>query len=89
MILEIILQLTVLHACVIRAINTALYHARHPLYRTLFANYDYKSHILSATNNVLLLLPALHYATPVKSVQFAKLSCDKQNMPLVTRATVE
>jgi len=36
-------------------------HTRHPLYITLVTNYDYKNHILSATNNVLLPLPALHF----------------------------
>jgi len=51
----------------IHRINNMSYDTRHPLYRTLFTNYDYKSHILSATNNVSLLLPLpalqLKYAT--------------------------
>jgi len=53
----------------LRGINNTSrsYHTIHPLYRytTLCTNYDYKSHILSATNNLLLPLPALHlqYAT--------------------------
>jgi len=65
---------------VIRGINSTSV-TRHPLYRTLFTNYDYKSHILSATNNVLLPLPA-H--------QFVKTATDKsKNTPLLTHATVE
>jgi len=29
-----------------------------------FTQYDYKSHILSATNNLLLPLPVLHFQAP-------------------------
>jgi len=60
---------------VIRGIKSTSYHTRRPLYTTLFTKYDYKSHILSATNNVLLRQPALHLQYTLrlyKSPQLAK-----------------
>jgi len=62
---------------VIRGINNTSYHTRHPLYTTLFTNYDCKSYILSSTNNVLL--PSLHlqYAAPVCLLSSLKLQQTK------------